>query len=76
MNYVTLGGTRQYGNQNDDVDDTDSAAIWSKVTTMMPNLAKAEVISECVAWRPTRKFVRVEKEVLFNGRLKVKYTEK
>ena len=67
IDHVTVGGTRQYNSNVDDIDDYDSAAIWNRAVEMMPSMAKAEVICQSVAWRPNRTEVRVEKEVTKGG---------
>ena len=64
VNSVTLGGCRQYGDFNLQPSAHDSAGIWQRVTTLMPNLKKAQVITEDVGLRPHRGFIRVERETL------------
>ena len=61
---VKLGGCRQYGNLNENIDPHDSKAIWEKTTSVVPSLKKAKVICEAVGLRPHRGIIRVETEVI------------
>ena len=69
MDYVTLGGCRQYDNYNKDIDLQDSRGIWQRTTSLIPTLKKSQIVCEAVGLRPFRTAVRVEKEskVLSNG---------
>ena len=64
MDLVTLGGCRQLDNYNETVDEDDKKAIWKRVTTLLPNLKKAQFVQDCVGLRPHRTSIRVEKEVM------------
>lgn len=63
IDYVTLGGCRQFESLNEEVDKHDSAAIWDRCTSLLPNLKSAEVVREVAGLRPHRAVVRVEKEL-------------
>ena len=69
MDYITLGGIRQSGNYNVDIDDHDSRGIWQRTTSLVPSLKKSQIICEAAGLRPHRTTVRVEKElkILTNG---------
>lgn len=63
IDYVTLGGCRQFDSFKQDVDKYDSASIWERCTELLPNLKQAEVVREVAGLRPHRDPVRVEKEL-------------
>ena len=65
--HVTIGGLRQSGNSNTEVDPIDSEGLLKKATTFLPNLAKVRVLSEAVGLRPSRGAsgnVRIEAETV------------
>lgn len=64
IDYVTLGGCRQYDSFKQEVDKYDSASIWERCVELLPNLKSAEVIKEVAGLRPHRTPVRVEREVI------------
>ena len=61
---MTLGGSRHYESWNTDIDPHDSAGIWERCTSLLPNLKHAKVEKEFVGLRPHRDPIRVEKETL------------
>lgn len=63
IDYVTLGGCRQFDSFKQEVDKHDSASIWERCTDLLPNLKQAEVVREVAGLRPHRDPVRVEKEM-------------
>lgn len=63
IDFVTLGGCRQYDSYKEDLDKYDSAAIWERCTDLLPNLKSAHIVRQAVGLRPHRDPVRVEKEV-------------
>ena len=64
MDSVTLGGCRQFGNHQPNIDEDDQKAIWRRVTRLMPNLKKAQFVADGVGLRPHRTSIRVEKEMM------------
>ncbi|KAI9555266.1 hypothetical protein GHT06_017781 [Daphnia sinensis] len=64
IDYVTLGGCRQFDSFKQEVDKYDSASIWERCVELLPNLKSAEVIREVAGLRPHRTPVRVEREVI------------
>ena len=52
--WVTVGGTRQYGDWMAEVSPHDSARIWSRATATFPTLAGAKLLEEVVGLRPHR----------------------
>lgn len=67
INTVTLGGIKQYGNRNPNVDSFDRDFIWHNCTKLVPSLQQCKIINEWVGLRPFRQPVRVESEILNNG---------
>lgn len=67
IDYVTLGGCRQFDSFKEDVDKYDSASIWERCTDILPNLKGAEVIKEVAGLRPHRTPVRVEKDMFVSA---------
>jgi glycine/D-amino acid oxidase-like deaminating enzyme len=67
MDYVTLGGCRQYDDYLMEVRENDSNGIWERTTTLVPSLKKAEIVFEAVGLRPFRTCIRVEKEEMEFG---------
>jgi hypothetical protein len=67
IEYVTLGGCRQFDSFKEEVDKYDSASIWERCTELLPNLKSAEVIREVAGLRPHRTPVRVEKDVFITS---------
>jgi D-aspartate oxidase len=73
MNYVTLGGTRQFDNYNLQVDPHDSAGIWERATQLLPNLKRSDIVREWVGLRPYRDGgVRSELEIIKDGSKQIK----
>jgi glycine/D-amino acid oxidase-like deaminating enzyme len=66
--YVTLGGIKQFFNDNTSLDKDDRQWIWKKCLEVCPSLKDATIVSEHVGLRPYRPEIRVEQEVLPNGR--------
>jgi D-aspartate oxidase len=64
IDFVTLGGCRQFDSFKEEVDKYDSASIWERCTELLPNLKNAEVIREVAGLRPHRIPVRVEKDIV------------
>ncbi|XP_054651529.1 D-aspartate oxidase [Dunckerocampus dactyliophorus] len=62
--YVTLGGTRQVGDERLQVDRRDSESILERCTLLEPSLRRAWLVGEWVGLRPGRRNPRVEREVL------------
>lgn len=60
---VTLGGTHQYDNWDTELSDVDSQGIWSRCTSVLPEIASAQRAWEWVGLRPFRETVRVEEEL-------------
>lgn len=67
MDYVTVGGCRQYGNYDTSVNPWDSKKIWERAVEFYPPLKNAQVVREAVGLRPNRTIVRLEKEMLGGG---------
>lgn len=64
VDYVTLGGCRNFESWDTDVNKYDSAAIWERCTNLLPNLKRAVIQKEFVGLRPHREPVRIEKEII------------
>ncbi|KAK3887196.1 hypothetical protein Pcinc_008677 [Petrolisthes cinctipes] len=67
MDLITLGGTRQFDNDNLEVSTWDASGIWQSCVQVMPSLKDAEVVRQWVGLRPYRPSVRVEKELMDFG---------
>jgi len=67
VDYVTLGGTRQFGSVRTAVDEHDAAGIWERCLALVPSLKRAEIVQQWVGLRPHRDPVRLEKELLASG---------
>jgi hypothetical protein len=65
---VTLGGIKQFGSSNPDVDQSDKDWIWDRCTELQPSLKNCQILYDWVGLRPFRQPIRVESEVLSNGR--------
>ncbi|XP_060919876.1 D-aspartate oxidase [Labrus mixtus] len=61
---VTIGGTRQEDDWRLEVDEGDTQGILERCSQLEPSLSKAKVVSEWVGLRPSRKYPRVEREVV------------
>ena len=61
---VTLGGIKQFGNSNPDVDQSDKDWIWNRCTELQPSLKNCQVLYDWVGLRPFRQPIRVESEIL------------
>lgn len=59
---TTLGGSRQYGNYDTNVDKHISARIWEDCTKLLPEIERAPIIREWVGLRPYRVPIRLEYE--------------
>ncbi|TRY80505.1 hypothetical protein TCAL_10724 [Tigriopus californicus] len=67
VDYVTLGGTRNFNNYSLDAEPMETETILKRACLMVPSLEKAEVVSERVGLRPHRHEVRLELETRSNG---------
>lgn len=61
---VTVGGTRQEGDWQLQVDKGDTESILERCIRLEPSLSKAKVLSEWVGLRPGRRNLRVEWELV------------
>ncbi|KAM9841976.1 D-aspartate oxidase isoform 2-T4 [Aulostomus maculatus] len=61
---VTLGGTRQECDGNLQVDKEDTKGILERCCRLESSVCKAKVLSQWVGLRPSRRNVRVEREVV------------
>lgn len=61
---TTLGGTRQYESYNMQVDKYDSLSIRERCESLVPSLARANIVRHAVGLRPYRSSVRVECELM------------
>ncbi|KAF3845577.1 hypothetical protein F7725_008740 [Dissostichus mawsoni] len=59
---VTIGGTRQGGDWNLQVDENDTRGILKRCSSLEPSLKRARILSSWVGLRPDRKTPRVEVE--------------
>ena len=59
---VTIGGTRQGGDWNLQVDENDTRGILKRCSSLEPSLKQARILSSWVGLRPDRKTPRVEVE--------------
>ncbi|XP_040916929.1 D-aspartate oxidase [Toxotes jaculatrix] len=64
INSVTVGGTRQEGDQRLQVDEEDTKGILERCSRLEPSLSKARVLSEWVGLRPSRRNPRVERKLV------------
>ncbi|XP_054710005.1 D-aspartate oxidase-like [Uloborus diversus] len=60
VEYVTLGGIKDFGSWNMNVNTYQKQFIWDKCTELIPSLKKAEVLWDWVGLRPFRSQVRVD----------------
>ncbi|XP_052352526.1 D-aspartate oxidase isoform X4 [Oncorhynchus keta] len=67
MHSVTVGGTRQVDDWRLEVDPEDSQDILERCSSLEPSLSRARVLGESVGLRPSRKNVRVEREMVLLG---------
>lgn len=68
---VTLGGIKQLDREDTAVDPEDKDWIWRRCTELEPSLKECPIQQEWVGLRPFRQPIRVQKEVLPNGRIVV-----
>jgi D-amino-acid oxidase len=61
---VVLGGTKQVGNWNREVNSEDSKNIMDNCCDIYPSLRSAQIIREWVGLRPGREETRIETEVI------------
>ncbi|CAB1429561.1 unnamed protein product [Pleuronectes platessa] len=61
---ATVGGTRQEGDWRLEVDEGDTKSILERCGRLEPSLSKAKVLSEWVGLRPSRRNLRLEREVV------------
>ncbi|XP_034531404.1 D-aspartate oxidase [Notolabrus celidotus] len=61
---VTIGGTRQQDDWSLNIDEEDTKSILERCSKLEPSLSKAKVLKKWVGLRPSRKNVRVEREVV------------
>lgn len=61
---VLMGGIKQFGNRNPNVDPHDRAVILNGCTRLVPSLRNVDIKEEWVGLRPFRQPVRVEMELL------------
>ncbi|KAI3389724.1 hypothetical protein SNEBB_008136 [Seison nebaliae] len=59
---VAIGGTRQRGNSNSDIDQTDHNDIMKRVKGVLPSLENSKEQWKWVGLRPHRNPIRLEKE--------------
>ncbi|XP_054164554.1 D-aspartate oxidase-like [Oppia nitens] len=62
--YVTLGGIKQYGNSDLNVNYLDRESIWQRCTQVVPSLQNAEIVMDWVGLRPQRQPIRIEAEIM------------
>ena len=65
---VVLGGTAEVGARSTDADPLTAEAVLARCTALVPALAGAAVLEHKVGLRPTRPAVRLEADVLRDGR--------
>ncbi|XP_060938367.1 D-aspartate oxidase isoform X3 [Limanda limanda] len=61
---ATIGGTRQEGDWRLEVDEGDTKSILERCSRLEPSISKAKVLSEWVGLRPSRRNLRLEREVV------------
>ncbi|XP_023233022.1 D-aspartate oxidase-like [Centruroides sculpturatus] len=64
IDYVTLGGIKEYGSWNMNINPYHCNLIWEKCLKLVPSLKKATIEWNWVGLRPFRQPVRVEKEII------------
>ncbi|CAH1779645.1 unnamed protein product [Owenia fusiformis] len=64
---VVLGGTRQAGNYNKELDAEDTNGVWERCKNLLPSIEGARWDWQWVGLRPTRHPVRVEIEQMKFG---------
>lgn len=71
VDYVTLGGIKDYGSWNMKVNTYQKQFIWDKCLELVPSLKKAEIAWDWVGLRPYRPFIRVDANLIqLNGKYK------
>lgn len=60
VDYVTLGGVKDYGSWNMEVNEYQQQYIWNTCIELIPSLKKAEILYDWVGLRPFRPSVRVD----------------
>ncbi|XP_063422409.1 D-aspartate oxidase-like [Mytilus trossulus] len=61
---ISIGGTREKGNYNTDIDKTDSKDVMDRCLNLWPPLKGCKVVEEWVGLRPARSPLRLEPEIL------------
>lgn len=69
---VVLGGTKQVGDWNTEVNADDSKDIIDGCCAIYPSLRAAQVVREWVGLRPGREEVRIEAEIITSNSLRDK----
>ncbi|XP_033108482.1 D-aspartate oxidase-like isoform X3 [Anneissia japonica] len=66
---VTIGGTYQKGNYDEEVDMLTKKKLMEEACQLVPSLKNSEFIEDWVGFRPGRTRLRLEKEMMqFNGK--------
>ncbi|MEZ4449468.1 MAG: FAD-dependent oxidoreductase [Nannocystaceae bacterium] len=68
---VVLGGTTEVGVSSTEPDPATTAAILARCAALDPHVADPEILEVLVGLRPCRPEVRLEREVLGGGRVRV-----
>lgn len=68
---VTVGGVFQLGNWSEVNDSVDHKRIWEEACQLEPSLNHARIVEDWTGLRPVRSKIRVEKESIQCGPLKV-----
>lgn len=66
---VILGGTYEKGVEDTTIDDNETRAILQRCTSRLPAVSQLEVLGAACGLRPVRHEVRVEKQVLPDGKM-------
>lgn len=68
---VTVGGTFQLGNWNEQNNSVDHHNIWKAACEMEPSLKHARIVEDWTGLRPARSKVRLERETIQSGANKI-----